>query len=119
MFRHYRFYKAYFWRVGIHIGPNHPIYPKGFRVSFLKLPNHLQEKIFEKIWNKGEGFNEIIINADYPRLRVDLKFMFLIYRQHKFENFPVNKFEYGCWNGGLFTSTEARFITDLLTHVLV
>ena len=31
----YRFYKASFWGVGIHIGPTHPIYPKGFRVSFL------------------------------------------------------------------------------------
>ena len=97
-----------FWGVGIHIGPNHPIYPKGFRVSFLELPNHLQEKIFEKIWNKGGGFNEIIIKG-YPRLRLDLRFMFLIYRQHKSENFLINKCGYGCWNGGLFTSTEARF----------
>ena len=105
----YRLYKASFWGVGIHIGSNHPIYPKGFRVSFLKLPTHLQDKIFEKICNDGEGFNEIIINKGYPRLRVVLRFMFLIYRQHKFENFLVNKFGYGCWNGGLFTSTEVCF----------
>ena len=105
----YRFYKASFWGVGIHIGPNHPIYPKGFRVNFLKLPHHLQEKIFEKVWNHGEGFNEIIINRGYPRLRVDLRFMFLVYSQHKADNFPVNKFGYGCWNGGTLTKNEARF----------
>ena len=105
----YRFYKASFWGVGIHIGPNHPIYPKGFVANFLNLPTHLQDKILETIWNKGEGFNEIIINNGYPRLRVDLRFMFLIYSQHKLESFPITKFGYGCWNGGLFTSSEARF----------
>ena len=57
----YHFYKASFWGVGIHIGPNHPIYPKGFLANFLNLPIHLQEKILKKIWNNGEGFNEIII----------------------------------------------------------
>ena len=55
------------------------------------------------------GFNEIIIDKGYPRLRVDLRFLFLIYCQHKAKNFPINKFGYGCWNGGLFTSNEARF----------
>lgn len=105
----YRFYKASFWGVGIHIGPNHPIYPKGFRDNFLKLPLHLQSKIFEKVWNDGEGFNEIIINHGYPRLRVDLRFMFLVYSQHKAENFPANQFGYGCWNGGTYTKNEARF----------
>ena len=105
----YRFYKASFWGVGIHIGPNHPIYPKGFLTNFLNLPQHLQETIFEKIWNQGKGFNDIIIHRGYPRLRVDLRFMFLVYSQHKTENFPANKFGYGCWNGGLFTKEEARF----------
>lgn len=105
----YRFYKASFWGVGIHIGPNHPIYPKGFLGNFRNLPIHLQERILNKIWNNGEGFNEIIINKGYPRLRVDLRFLFLIYSQYQADNFPINKFGYGCWNGGLFTSTEARF----------
>ena len=45
----YYFYKASFWEVGIHIGPNHPIYPTGFLVNFLKLPTHLQKKLLEKI----------------------------------------------------------------------
>ena len=89
--------------------PYHPIYPKGFRTNLLKLPIHLQEKIFEKIWNNGEGFNGIIINNSYPRLRVDLRFMFLLYSQHKAKIFPANKFGYGCWNGGTFTKSEARF----------
>ena len=35
--------------------------------------------------------------------------MFLVYSQHKSENFPANKFGYGCWNGSIFTSNEARF----------
>ena len=108
----YRFYKASFWGVGIHIGLNHPIYPKGIRVNFLNLSFHLQEKIFEKIWNQGEGFNEIIINRSYPRLRVDLMFMFMVYSQHKADNFPADKFGYGCWNGGFFTKNEARFYYD-------
>ena len=105
----YRFYTTSFWGVGIHVGPNHHIYSKGFRTNLLKLPIHLQEKNFEKIWNNGEGFNGIIINNGYPRLRVDLWFMFLLYSQHKAENFPANKFGYGCWNGGTFTKSEARF----------
>lgn len=105
----YRFYKASFWGVGIHIGPNHPIYPKGFRNNFLELPIHLQSKIFEIVWNNGEGFNEIIINKGFPKLRVDLRFMFLVYSQHKAETFPANKFGYGCWNGGTFTKRAARF----------
>jgi hypothetical protein len=105
----YYFYKASFWGVGIYIGPNHPIYPKGFRANFFKLPHHLQENTFEKIWNKGEGLNEIIINHGYPRLRVDLRFMFLIYNQHKVDNFPVNKFGSGCWNGGFFTKEVVGF----------
>src|SRR6202022_4198863 len=79
----YRFYKASFWGVGIHIGPNHLIYPKGFVANFLNLPTHLQEKILEKIWNSGEAFNKVIINKGYPRLRVDMRFLFLIYSQHK------------------------------------
>lgn len=105
----YRFYKASFWGVEIHIGPNHPIYPKGFRNNFLELPIHLQSKIFEIVWNNGEGFNEIIINKGFPKLRVDLRFMFLVYSQHKAETFPANKFGYGCWNGGTFTKRAARF----------
>ena len=105
----YRFYKASFWGVGIHIGPNRPIYSKGFRVNFLKLPTYLQEKMFEKVWNNGEGFNEIIINHGNPRLRVDLWLMFLVYSQHKAENFPTSKFGYGCWNGSFFTRNEAPF----------
>ena len=79
----YCFYKASFWGVGIHIGPNHPVYPKGFVANFLNLPTHLQERILERIWNNGEGFNEVIINKGHPRLRVDLRFLFLIYSQHK------------------------------------
>ena len=105
----YRFYKTSFWGVGIHIGPNHPIYPKGFLTNFFNLPNHLQEKILDKVWRNGEGFNEIVIYKGYPRLRVDLRFLFLIYNQYKTENFPINKFGYGCWNGSLFSRTEARF----------
>ena len=105
----YRFYKASFWGVEIHIGPNHPIYPKGFRNNFLELPIHLQSKIFEIVWNNGEGFNEIIINKGFPKLRVDLRFMFLVYSQHKAETFLANKFGYGCWNGGTFTKRAARF----------
>jgi hypothetical protein len=58
----HRFYKESFWGVGIHIGPNHPIYPKIFLANFLNLPTHLQVKISEKIWNNGEGFNEVVIN---------------------------------------------------------
>jgi hypothetical protein len=105
----YRFYKASFWGVGIHIGPNHPVYPKGFLTSFLNLPTHLQEKILNTVWNNGEDFNEIIIRKGYPRLRVDLRFMFLIYSQHKADSFPISKFGYGCWNGGLFSKNQARF----------
>jgi hypothetical protein len=105
----YRFYKASYWGVGIHIGPNRPVYPKGFRVNFLKLPHHLQENIFQRIWNQGEGFNEIIIKRGHPQLRVDLRFMFLVYSLHKADNFPINKFGYGCWNGGLYTKNEAIF----------
>jgi hypothetical protein len=36
-------------------------------------------------------------------------FMFMVYSQHKVDNFPVKKFGYGCWNGGLFTREEACF----------
>ena len=43
----YRFYEASFWGVRIHVGPNHPIYPKGFQSNFLKLPIHFQSKMFE------------------------------------------------------------------------
>ena len=105
----YRFYKASLWGVGIHIGPNHLIYPKGFLANFFNLPIHLQEKILNKIWNNGEGFNEMFIKKGYPRLRVDLRFLFLIYNQHKVDNFPISKFGYGCWNGGFFTSNKAHF----------
>ncbi len=105
----YRFYKAAFWGAGIHIGPNRPIYPKGFLTSFTNLPIHLQQKILEGVWNDGKGFNEIIIKRGYPRLRVDLRFLFLIYSSYKAETFPINKFGFGCWNGGLYTTTEARF----------
>ena len=63
----------------------------------------------DKLWNNNEGFDEIIINKGYPRLRVDPISLFLIYSHHKVENFPINKFGYGCWNGGFFTSNEAWF----------
>ena len=79
----YRFYKVAFWRARIHIGPKHPIYPKGFLVNFLNLPLHLQEKIVGIVWNDGKDFNDIIIYRGYPRLRVDLRFMFLIYSPHR------------------------------------
>ena len=105
----YRFYRAAFWGYGIHIGPNHPIYPKGFLVNFLNLPLHIQEKIVEIVWNDGKGFNNIIIHKGYPRLRVDLRFLFLIYSPLKEKTFPLNKFGYGCWNGGQITPTDARF----------
>lgn len=29
------FYKASFWEAGIHIGPNHPIYSKGFLANLI------------------------------------------------------------------------------------
>ena len=73
---------------------------------------------FEKIWDKGEGFNEIIINHGYPRLRVDLRFIFLVYSQHKAVNFLVDKFSYGCWNGGLSQRRRPVLIAAFLIHVL-
>ena len=51
----------------------------------------------------------MIINKRCMRLSVDLRFFILIYSQHKAENFPINKFGYGCWNGGQFTAFGARF----------
>ena len=45
--------------------------------------------------------------------------MFLVYNQHKAKKILVNKFGYGCWNGGLFTKNEARLTTDHLIRVLV
>lgn len=105
----YRLFRASFWGAGIHIGPNHPIYPKGFLTNFLNLPLHLQEKIVGIVWNEGKDFNDIVICKGYPRLRVDLRFLFLIYNPYKTETFPLNKFGYGCWNGGQYNRTEARF----------
>lgn len=93
---------------------------KGFRTNFIKLPIHLQEKIFEKIWNNGVDCNEITISNGYPRLRVDLRFMFSVYNQHKAKKNLANKYGYGCWNGGTFTKSEARFyygLFDLCTSL--
>lgn len=105
----YRFFKASFWGVGIHIGPNRLKYPKGFLQHFLALPLHLQERILSEVWKNGEDFNEVIIYQGYPRLRVDLRFLFLIYAQHKQVNSPANYLGYGCWNGGQTTRDEAAF----------
>lgn len=105
----HRFFKASFWGTGVHIVPGKPVYPKGFLNNFLNLPPHLQEKILNVVWQNGDGFNEVVIYKGHPRLRLDLRFLFLIYAHHKTENFPVNKFGYGCWNGGVYTKTEARF----------
>ena len=44
----YCFHKASFWGLDIQIGPNSPIYPKGFMVNFLNFQLHLQDKILEK-----------------------------------------------------------------------
>lgn len=43
-------FKPHFWGARIHIGPNHPIYPKGILVNFLNLLAHLQEKILDEVW---------------------------------------------------------------------
>ena len=106
----YRFYKTAFWGAGILIGPNKPIYPEGFLANFLNLPSHVQETILDLVWQNGEGFNKIIIHKGHPRLRVALRFLFLIYAHHKGENFPVSKYGYGCWNGGPYNSKDARFV---------
>ena len=70
----------------------------------------MQDKILDIVWENGRDFNEIKIRKGHPELRVDLRILFLIYGHHKSENFPVNRFGYGCWNGGAYTSTEARFV---------
>lgn len=47
------FYKASFWGVGIHIGPNTPIHLKYFLINTLNIPSHLQDQIWEKVWKVG------------------------------------------------------------------
>ena len=105
----YRSYKALFWEVGICTRQYTPVYPKGFLDNFLNLPLHLQYKILEKVWVDGEGFNENVIHKGYPKLRVDTRFLFLIYGYHRTKTFLVNKLGYSCWNGGQCTSIEAHF----------
>jgi hypothetical protein len=82
---------------------------KDSELIFLNYPITFKNLFVDKIWKKSEGFDEIIINHVYPQLRMDLMFMFIVYSQHKVDNFPVNKFNYGCWNGGLFTKEEAHY----------
>lgn len=69
----------------------------------------MQNKIIERVWHNGDNFNEIVIHKGYPILRVDTRFIYLIYGYHRTKNFPINFFRYGCWNGGHFTSSKAPF----------
>lgn len=111
----YYFYKASFWGAWIHIGPKILVFPNGFVDNFLNLPLHLQDKILEIVWQNDENFNEIVILKRHPQLRVDLRFLFLVYGHHKTKNFPINKFGYGFWNSG----ERLVLLTDHLTLVQV
>lgn len=86
----YRSYKASLWGTKIHIGRNRLKYPKGFLQHFLALTFHLQERILNEVWKNGKDFNEVIIFQGHPRLRVNLRFLFFVYVQHKQVNFPAN-----------------------------
>lgn len=98
----YRVYRGAYYGQGFQFYGAHPKIDKLFRERFDKLPLEIKQIILNKVWNFGEGFNEVIVKKQTLYLKYQLQFLFSQHGRLKFQSQPLISKGIGVWNGYKF-----------------
>jgi hypothetical protein len=98
----YRVYKGAYYGQGFQFYGAHPKTDESFKEKFTQLPLEIKQLILNKVWNKGEGFNEVIVKKKTLYLKYQLHFLFSQYGRLKFQTQPLISKSIGVWNGYKF-----------------
>ena len=85
----YRVYKGAYYGQGFQFYGAHPKIDKTFKEKFERLPLEIKQLILNKVWDKGEGFNEVIVKNKILYLKYQLHFLFAQYGRIKFQTQPL------------------------------
>lgn len=102
----YRFFRAGYQGNGLYLTPTKVSIPRRFKELFLSLPLDLQQNVANRIWNKGQGYNEIIVRDNHRVLPLSLEFLFAIYGRLKYTTSLITPLGIGMWIGSKISIRE-------------
>ena len=110
----YRVYRGAYYGQGFQFYGAHPKIDETFKEKFVQLPLEIKQLILNKVWNKGEGFNEVIVKNKILYLKYQLQFLFAQYGRIEFQTQPLISKGVGVWNGYKFDREIYIFNYDKL-----
>lgn len=110
----YRVYRGAYYGQGFQFYGGHPKIDTEFKVKFEQLPIEIKQIILNKLWNQGEGFNEVIVKKKTLYLKYQLQYLFAQYGRLKLQTQPLISKGIGVWNGYKFNRETYIFVYSKL-----